>query len=233
MKLSKLFLPIFLLLTVFLSSSCFDILEEITINRDGSGNIVFKVDMGELAGFMEGLAEGGEEEIDMGELDGMFEDEEMVMGLESMAGIHNVKNLSDKETYIFGFSCDFDEVEDLNNLLGESNFLGAIFEGEAGGDVDPDKARKLTLKGKKLTLSGDYKVDTEMEGEDEMQQAMMMQILGEANYKTVYHFEQDVKKVKKNERAIVGADGKSVVIEASLAELMQGDADLNGQIKLR
>lgn len=233
MKFTKLFLPIFLLLTVFLSSSCFDILEEITLNDDGSGSLVYKVDMAELGSFMSSMGEG-DDAPDMGELDALFSDNELVMGLESMEGISNVKNLSNKETYLFGFSLDFDEVEDLNEVLSNSNFLGAMMGGEDAEMDTENPGRIVSIKGKKVQLDGNLSVDqSELSGEDEMSSQMMMSIMDEAMYKTVYHFERDVKKVKKNERAIVGADGKSVVIEASMAQLLKGDANLNGQIKLK
>lgn len=226
-----------LFLVSFLSSSCFDIVEEYYISADGSGSMKITMDMQELGEMIKSLGEMDEEggENPMGEFDEVFGGGEMAMALQQLDGIHNVQDLSDPDNYLISYKFDFDEVAVINDLMGEGNgfsdMLGMPFGDESA--ESNNEPREMILKGKKFTTKGSSKMPEPKTDEEEGEMGMAMAMLQDATYKVVYTFERDVKKVKKNDNATIGPDGRTVVIKSSMADLLTGDSDFNSQIKLK
>ena len=149
--------------------------------------------------------------------------------------IHNVKNLSDPENFLVSYSLDFDEVAVLNEIMGEGGGFADLLNMPIGEPESENNntPREFILKGKKFTTKGESKMPEPESEEDKMNMGLAMTMMQDASYKVVYSFERDVKKVKKNDNAIIGPDGKTVVMETNMADLLTGDADFNSQIKLK
>lgn len=226
-----------LFLVTLLTSSCFDILEEYYISADGSGSLKITMDMKQMGEMLKSMGDMGDEngEDPLAEFDEVFGGEEMTMALSQYEGIHNVKNLSDPENFLVSYSLDFDEVAVLNEIMGEGGGFADLLNMPIGEPESENNntPREFILKGKKFTTKGESKMPEPESEEDKMNMGLAMTMMQDASYKVVYSFERDVKKVKKNDNAIIGPDGKTVVMETNMADLLTGDADFNSQIKLK
>ncbi|MBP6721273.1 MAG: hypothetical protein KA239_03060, partial [Bacteroidia bacterium] len=60
-----------------------------------------------------------------------------------------------------------------------------------------------------------------------------MMMFKDAKYNVKYTFPTAVKKVKGNDAALVGADKKTVTIENNLKDLLDGNATMNSDIRLK
>lgn len=231
-RLFWIFIPAMLLL----STSCLDITEEYYIRKDGSGTASLKMDMSQMLSLLEsfgGMDSTGES---MKDVDEMFTDNKSVEELGGTPGIFNIRNISDKETGIVGFSYEFKNLEALNQSLGKGGDMSKITssmgmgeDSEATGDSGPNK---MTLKGKKFTREHPADVMKKPEGTDDESMGMAAAMMAEGEYKIIYHFEQKVKKTNML-NAVIGEDGKTVVVKNSMASLVKGEAKFGGNISLR
>lgn len=236
-----------LALVVMLSSSCFDVVEEYFFNKDGSGTASFQVDMSQMMSMMEmfgAMADSsGDGEDPMGELNEIFEENEAIAMLQGIAGISNVRNLNDKENSIFGYAYDFENIDALNNAISANQssdiLMSAALGMEEGGD-ESEPAGQFKRKGKKFerTHAVDASVEARMKEKEESgeeegeEEGMMAMLFADASYKIIYNFEQGVKKCKHDD-AKISSDGKSVVLEVPMDQLMKGGATLSTKIKTR
>lgn len=221
-------------------SSCINIEENFHFNRDGSGSMWIKMDIGDMmammGGFMEGLDEEGGEDTEDLNMDELFDNKATLDRLSAIPGVSNVKSLNDQEEGIIGYSYDFSNISALNSSMTIVNEeVGSLTE---TGDSESSK-RNFVWEGKKFTV--DFpKIDlgeTEEEGDEELDasmEEMMMGFMKEYTYKTTYSFEQPIKKAK-NKEMVLSSDKKSVTIEKSMADLMdkENPVELGGLIKLK
>ena len=237
-NLSKLYsLALFLL--VIGASSCFDIVEEYHFNADGSGSAKFTVDVSEMMGMMSMLAESVDSSGEGAKsIEDMFGENESIKLLKQIPGVSNVKNLSSKENGMVGYSYDFENLEALNTALAASNdnpasALGGGMSGLGGMEMTEGNENFFEQNGKKFSRVFNIEMPESENGEEEQYMEMAMAMFAEAEYTTRYSFEQRVKKVKKNDLAVIGPDGKSVKITTSMADFLKGKNNLNAQIKLK
>ncbi|MEM6297765.1 MAG: hypothetical protein AAF740_03650 [Bacteroidota bacterium] len=139
---------------MFSLSSCFDIKEEITINKNGSGTYAFELDMSEMITMLESMknmtdSTATEEEEDDDLLKKMSDGtNEKLQALESINGISNVKDSSEPEKGIARYQFNFKDIESLNAAYqamskdSSDARTGIIFEGKKGklvrNNVDGD-----------------------------------------------------------------------------------------------
>lgn len=235
MKKFRLFNWVMLIFIGISASSCFDILEEYTFNADGSGKARFTIDVSQMMDLMASFSEmdsTGEASQSMEE---MFTENSTYQALKNIPGITNVVDLNSKEDQVIGYSYEFESLEALNNALaidgGESQLMGM------GMDMSADNAREnyFEQKGKKLTrVFNMAKSDDEEKSEEDAQyEEMAKMMFADANYTIKYSFENGVKKVKKNENAVISPDKKAVTIEVPLLDLLEEKGNLGAQIQLK
>jgi hypothetical protein len=233
----------FALLTIVIgTSSCFDIFEEYEIRADGSGKASMIVDVSKMVDMIEAFGsamdstgEGGDKSMDE-----LFAENETFNMLQNIPGITNVQNLNDREKKQIGYSFEFKDIEALNSALvargsdmgGMGAALGMNMGDESG---ETERENSFSLKGKKFIRKMDMKMPPmESEDEEEAQYAeMAMMMFKDAKYNIKYTFEKKVKKVKGNDAALIGADGKSVTVENNFKDLLDGEATMNTEIRLK
>lgn len=220
------------LLSMVALTSCINIEEHYHFNRDGSGKMWIKMDVSDMMAMMGGLLEKTEEAEPLDESE-LFDNTETVDQLKEIAGISNVKSLSDQDEGIIGYSFDFASTNALNNSLTIVNEDVAALTDQSDSDSN---SRNFEYTGKKLVISipetTDATTPEEEEELDEGMMEMMTEFMKDYTYKTTYSFEQSVKKAK-NKNMEVAPDKKSVVIEENMADLMEEGVSLGGTIKLK
>lgn len=225
-------------------SSCFDIYEEYQFNADGSGKARIEMDISKMYGLLEGMGSALDSTGDGGsmeEMDAMFTDSKDIDAIKGIPGISNVTNISNAETKMVGLTFEFANIEALNTALAARGNdmgmgMGAAMGLASENGAETEKDNSIQFDGKRLRRTLDMKMDEPSEDDDEETEqaaAMAKMMFKDAKYTIKYVFPRSVKKVKGNDAAVVGADKKSVTVENSLSDLLEGKASMTTDIRLK
>lgn len=232
-----------LLLCTFTLTSCIETLEEIFVNKDGSGEYSLTVDMSGLFSnpMMKAMMEQAAEEegldstgMDLGETDTLFmmgEGEDIL----SRTAMHMVMSDSMGKFFFnmtFPFE-DLSEIDEFSKALAEQaaeneeeGEEGALAGSPMGGGMAAfTGSGGLSLNKRTLKRAPAPPVDKEASTDEDME--MMKMFMGEATYTTIYHLPGEVKSTT-FEGATV--DGKVVTVEHSLIDVMEGNAKVEGEV---
>jgi len=243
-------LTILLLLVVsFFLTGCLDVVEEMYLNRDGSGKYTVTIDMSGLFEdeFMKSMIKSSlEQQQDSDALNlgsnGLPEMDTTIyfkdMPADQMGGnpefwkrVHSKIVMSESKGKFFtSINLDFASAADITYLydnigkIGESNSQLGGLAGE-GGLLPTNVAYAVT---KNMLSRKTPKPANKAEDGEEME--MMKMFMGSANYRTVYHLPGNVKKVTIPNAKI---QGKTVTVEASMLDIIDGKANIDGTIKFK
>lgn len=216
-----------LFLSLTLCTSCFEILEEINLNSDGSGTMLVTFNMSKsktkLASIMLLDSVNGRKVPSKDDIDLAFKDAEN--HLKTIKGITNIKKTADYENYIFSISCRFDKVTSLD----------AVFQ-----DLIRQQNKREQTKFNTTNFSFDKvannferhfsyddkikKTFYRLKGEDR-------QIFKEASYTSIYRFKNEVKAVS-NTNARVSPNKKAVLLKVDAMSLILGEKSVSNKIQL-
>ncbi|WP_375560969.1 hypothetical protein ACE193_00015 [Bernardetia sp. OM2101] len=240
----KRFYSLFLVATLaILLTSCFDLKEEITINKDGSGSFIQTIDMGsnpmiQMALNMQSDSAKNANK-DMNKMDSTME--ETKVKLSKIKGISNIKTASSTEELKYTIMYDFADIDALNRAI---NTAEKNKEGEEKGELKVMKKLYSFKKGQ-LTkanlfsmgdsgmdmseLMGDKKENgTEQTEEEKAQMKQMLQMFfGNANYTYIVHVPNKVKSYSNKKNTTVSEDGKTLTMTIPFMELLQEDKKAN------
>ena len=228
-------------------TGCFNILEDIDINKDGSGTYSLTFDMDGIIQdpmmkqmLLEAVQnEGGisMEEMENFVLDSTvyfrddpkfakYKDNEVLW---ETAKMHMVVNEGEGKMFInFGF--DFNKVEDISTFFKSFNEDSDAQKMFAGFDQIVSGS-SFVFKKKSLTRLPSSEGDSSLtEGINEDEMAMLKMFLADSKLKTSYNFPGKVKK-SSIPNSVVDNDEVSVTI--SLMDLMEGNAKMDGQINFK
>ncbi|MCB0636135.1 MAG: hypothetical protein KDC54_05935 [Lewinella sp.] len=225
-------------------TSCLEMMEEITLNRDGSGIYELKFDMSALfsdpfmAGMMaEAMQEEGADEIEIDSMinmasnlssDATARERELANRIEARLQMSQSKELG-----LMSIKFPFEKVSEINEFqqvfskMNEGD--GGGMSGLMGGGMTPNSS-VFSLDGRTLTRSiPDMDVDLEDVLDDETM-AMMKMMFADASWSTTYHLPGRVRNCD-----IEGAevDGKTVVVSLPFLELIEEQPNMGGSITFR
>lgn len=237
-------LSAFLMVALFSLTGCFDVIEEMDLNRDGSGKYTLTFDMSGLFTdpFMKEMMESTIKE--QGLADEKMEVDTVVYLKNAPDSLRKKFDRPDfldkivmrstisesKKKMVTSIELDFDEVSDIDYFYKNMEKLGDQNQG-AGGALSPGSGfmpsgALFTYGKKKLSRLPAPKPSAEQNEEMEM----VKMFLGEATYKTIYHLPG---KVKKATMANAEIDGQTVVVTTSYLDLIDGKAKLAGEIRFK
>ena len=204
--------------TSFGLTSCLEIAEEVTINKDGSGTYSTTVDATQLAEAMQMFAAmdtTGQGMPNMKHtLDSTFAENWEVY--KTVEGISNIK-IDSSTDYVYILTMDFKNVKALNTALDKGKKEGAQT------DIYSWSKGKLGRKDGGLSELGD------LGGESEEEEDMMKGMLGEMKYKLTFNLPSKVKKVS-NANAVISDSKTQVTIETNFADLTSKASSLGCDI---
>lgn len=202
---------------------CFDIEEEITFQRDGSGLYRITVDMTDLLSLIEnmtGSAESGSRQEFFYKMDSTMQ--AMAETLRSTPGISEVVRTHEQARYTISYR--FEHIEALNAAASANTVPGA-----APSAFSPAYA----WTGKQLT-----RVEAPMSavlnpGEsDEATLQMARTIFTDATYRIVYHLPGKVRKIT-NSQARISSDRTSVTLDLGFVDLLEGAVNVGNTITFK
>jgi len=233
---------IFLLLLAcsFMLTGCIETLEEIYLNKDGSGKYNVTFDMSEffsnpmMKSLIEEAAkeEGAETGFDLGETDTIIYLGESGLAGSVMKDAVMRMTMSDSlGKFLVSMNFPFENVGQISEFFDKLNEEGAEAGAGAMGGFGSllMPAGKFAFQKKKFTRQ-----KAEAQGANELfageDGEFMKMFFSGGSHKTVYHMPGKVKKT-----TIEGAevDGKTVTVERPLMELMEGTASLAGEIQFK
>ncbi len=215
------------LFVVLLSlTSCFDVIDEISLNNDGSGDFKLIINMSKsktriasvmLLDSLNGVKIPSESEVKM-------RIDEWVVYLKNSQGISNVKQTSDFNEYIFTLSFQFHSVEDINRLISNISFKN-------GKRPDAFNLRysydpKTRVFSRYFVPNATDRVNFEkMEKDDQT-------LFSEGVYTSISRFQQEVNECS-NKNAKISKSGNAVMLRTNLADIVKGNLTLNNSIQLK
>ena len=232
-----------LVLLSFMFTGCIDMIEELFLEKDGSGQFKLTIDMGKLMEneFMREMLEGEMAESEDGEMENIdsifyFRDApdsikaRFADNPEFLEKVHmKIKMNKEEKVAYTDFVLDFDKIEDIDYMF--ENFEKMTDDSEDGfaGLVPTGHKNYYELSGNKL-IRHPQEPQAGMTDEDDETMGMMMMMMEGAKYRTIVHLPGKVKKFS-NKNATL--DKRTVELEVDFLDALKGEADLSNTIKFK
>ncbi|MFI5148323.1 MAG: hypothetical protein ACHQRM_01210 [Bacteroidia bacterium] len=211
-----------LLLPVFLSS-CFDLVEELTLHPDGSGTYLFEANLSQSKTKLNAL-------LTLDSMDGIkIPSREMIRKditkarqvLAASEGISMVNDKINFEDYIFSMQFDFKNITSLNKALLS---LRKAFPSKESRSVPA----AFKLEGNTFTRLNEYEGRAEIKKLPPRDSSM----LDNAFLTCIYRFDKGIK-TSSNTNARISKNGKAVLLKVTVSELLNGKKKLSNTILLQ
>lgn len=221
MKTALRFLSLFLIVSIF--SSCFEIVEEVTIHKDGSGHATITLNISQsktrLASIMlldsiNGYKVPSEATI-------RHHIQELTQNIKTTKGVTGVSNVINFDDYIFSIDCDFATVEALNRVV------SSIGSKKEAALVAKNKPFRYSQKTQTFRRNYHYNIASEFKRIDPKDR----EVLNGATVTTIYRFDTPVISVK-NKAAKISKSKKAVFLRVSANDLAAGRKNIKNQIQL-
>jgi hypothetical protein len=208
-----------LAISVFTMTACFDITEDITINKDGSGTYLSITDaskMSEQLGMLAAMDTTGELIPKLKySLDSSFSAN--FNKYAALKGISKIK-VDTSTAYIYKVTLDFANIDALNSVINV--------------DKKDDAQKNLYgwAKGKLTRKDSGIGGMAEMGMEDEQQKEMAKTMLKDMKYTIIYRLPKKVSSIS-NKEAKLSNDKKTVTLACSLLDVMDKKVSLGNEVK--
>ncbi len=208
---------------LFLFESCFEIIEQIFVKSDGSGNFQLMVNLSKsktkLNSIMKMKTINGHDVPTKAEID--YKIVEVENALKKTVGISNVKSTIDYDNYIATISCSFTKVHQLNTVIKN------IYAIEKSAGKVPDKtysfdaATNVFTRLHPFSLKNDY---NKMSNADK-------EIFSSANYTSIFKFENTVATCN-NKEAKISPSKKAVMLKLNALDIITDKKTIENKINL-
>jgi len=218
----KLFI-ILLIIPVFLSS-CFEVIEEITLGKDGTGTMALTVNFSQsrtriaaimLTDSIHGYKVPHKQEIQQ-------EIDKTVALLNKMPGISNVKSTADFTNFVASIHFSFKEVANVNHLI---RALLEQYKVESANIPTYNYNKDETRFTREYTYSGDVRTQfNQLTNRDR-------EIFNNAAYVSIFRFESAITSYS-NKQARISKNQQAIIQRLSITDLINGRANISNQIQL-
>ena len=216
-------LLLFVLLIPILSS-CFEVIEEISMKNDGTGDVVLTINLSQsktkvasvmLLDSIQGYKVPSRQKIQQ-------ELNEAVAYLKKSEGISNVKSSSDFNNYIATISFSFKDVSNINNIT--KNIL-------AQQKIKATNTSSYSYNKSTKTFSRKYQAVSTAKTEFNKLKAKDKAVFNGATYTSIYRFESPVTS-STNPASNVSKSKKAVMLKSSIMDLINGKINVSNTIQL-
>ena len=230
-------------------TSCFDIIEEVHLKRDGSGKYIVTTDMSGLMsdGFMKQAleeavkSESGDMNMNLMNIDSSF----TFASAPEAAGLSaaeqkmlekvviSMKGSEKEEVLKMGMTVNFDSFAEMEKIAEVMKKISKDGVGQGnglmGGGQFSDFSKMFSMKKKKLFSRSGTSQPLDGLIQDDMKEMMSMMLAG-ASYKTIYKMPG---KVKKSTIPNAEIDGKTVTVEHPMLDVINQKVKIEGDIKFK
>lgn len=215
--------PLLLVCCTLTLQSCFDIIEEVSMNTDGSGNFKLVLNMSrsktKINSLMKMKTVNGHEVPTKQEIKSKAAAIEKT--IQQTAGISNVKTALDFENFIATFNCRFANVNSLNNAV--KNIGGKEVTKQPGTEknYEYDAGTKTFSRLNKFSLKDEY----------QKLSAADREIFNDASYTGIYRFQNDVAAAS-NVSSKVSVNKKAVMLKHNALDIITNKKSIENKITL-
>lgn len=205
-------------------SSCFEVVEEISMRNDGTGDVVVTINLSQsktkvasimLLDSVQGYKVPSKKKI-------QEELTEAVAYLKKSEGISNVKSTTDFNNYIATISFTFKDVSNINNIT--KNILAQQKIKAANTSSYSFNKGTKTFFRKYQTLSTAKTQFDKLKSKDRA-------VFNGATYTSIYRFESPVTSTS-NRTSNLSKSKKAVMLKSSIMDLINGKINVSNQIQL-
>lgn len=208
-------------LVMFAFTSCFEIKEEVTMEKDGSGLLALTVDISEsaptLKTYLETAKMTGQNIPTQGNINTMIS--VLEEHFNTAEGMTNVQTTRDFDNYVFKIQGNFKDVAAMNAVMAQ--VTESFTRGGLTGSVD-----NFVTDGNTFSRLFPYPLD---KIKFEEMGFMYQYMLESARFTNVYTFADPVKAVS-NEKAVLNEGKTEVRLQQSLASIIKGTGSLENDI---
>ncbi len=203
--------------------SCFDIIEEVSVNPDGSGNFKLVLNMSrsktKINSLMKMKTVNGHDVPTKEEVKSKTAAIEKTV--KQTTGISQVKTALDFENFIASFNCRFANVNSLNNAV--KNIGGNKINQQPGieKNYEYDAAAKTFSRLNKFSLKDEY----------QQLSAADREVFNDASYTGIYRFQQEVAGAS-NSSSKVSANKKAVMLKQNALDIITNKKSIENKITL-
>lgn len=236
-----------LTLPLLILTSC-QITEDVYFDKNGSGTYNLKIDMGNMAKMMKGMAENdsikSEKALEKKDTIILFADilkekEDSIENL-SKEDRNFLKSLKDAKMYVhldeakdemfINYEIPFKKIEELTNIDRRLSLLNSYYKKD--GKNMNDEIFPGYQFSYKFNKRGFHRIVKKKKGVEDKHAKQDAKMLGMIQYEIIYHFPYKVDKVSYKD-ALIGSDGKSLHIKVPFDSLVKNPKMLDFEVKFR
>lgn len=204
--------------------SCFDFIEEINVNNDGSGEITLTANLSKsrtkiaslmLLDSINGYAVPDKKEI-AAQLD------KTVKYLQEQNGISNVAKKADFTNFIFSISCNFQSVENINTIIAsvfKENNLGTLSTTYTFNKKEKEFSKKYTFNPKFKSEYGKLSDENK-------------EVFDQAFYTCIFRFNDEIESFS-NKQSKLSKSKKAIMQKTPFLDLINGKINITNSIKTK
>lgn len=215
---------ILFLFPLFLLTGCFEIIEDITINPDGTGHFNLTVNMSQSKGKLATIfmldSINGKKVPKAEELQKRMAQIKRLA--QNSRGIKDVKQTSDFENYIFTFSCSFASVDSLNKFIND-----AIRQQKAEQHITPKSHFQYDVRNMVYTRNASYFTEEDYTRLKDVER----NVLAKSTVISVCRFKNNVNTTT-NTEAIVSPTGKAVMLRVKALDFVKSTSTISNKVNL-
>jgi hypothetical protein len=212
-----------LLACLLLFQSCFEIVEEVFLKNDGSGNFQLTLNLSrsktKLNSIITMKTINGHNVPSKEQIKNQVNEIERTVA--KTAGITNVKTSMDFDNYIISMSCNFNKVTQLNNIVKNISDKGNKNKRWQEKSFEYDAATGTFERLNKISLKDDY---NKMSNADK-------EIFATANYTAIYKFENSATAVSNKETKIASSK-KATMLKLNALDIITNKKSIENKIIL-
>ncbi len=216
-------LVVFSVAVLFLFTGCFEIVEEVTIHENGSGDATITLNISQsktrLASIMLMDSINGYNVPTEAEIRKHIK--ELAQKIKETKGVSKVSTVINFDDYIFSLSCHFATVEALNKVLSSISSKKDAAMMAKKKPFSFDKNRKIFSRNYHYNIASEFK---KIKRDDR-------EILDGASVTTIYRFDKPVL-FTKNKDSKVSKSKKAVFLKVTAEDLVKGRKSIKNQIQL-
>lgn len=205
-------------------SSCFEVIEEITLGKDGTGNMMLTVNLSQsktkiaaimLMDSINGYKVPHKQEIQQ-------EIDKTVAQLSRMPGISNVKSTADFTNFVANISFSFKDVANVNHLT------KALLEQY---NVKNPNIPTYNYNKADATFTRDYSYSSDVKEQFNKLRNRDKEIFSTANYISILRFGTPITSYS-NKLAKVSKNQQAMIQRFTILDLINGRANISNQVQL-
>ena len=215
-----------LLLPGLLLSGCFQLIEEINMKADGSGEMVLTLDLSQSMQRVKGYLEAGyvedKELPSKSQLQSFFD--ELEDELAGLPGLSDVNILSNWNSFVFKVRCRFKKVEDLDNALFH-------LAGKASGNHEKQWEVKPNYRYQNGIFRRLFEYQTDPAAFQHLPTSRKV-LLEQAKYLVIYRFEKVIDHFS-NQAFQLSPSRKAVMLQTTPADIASGRVNPANEISFQ